>query len=119
MYVKNLFRFERTVEMKLSLFIDQVILNGSPIDLLQSFIALGFWVVYFFFFFNLGDEVIQEFQRVGDVVYDTSWYFLPPSFRKPLITMMIISQSPIKLKVCDTQCDRQLFWKVCVIRKIE
>lgn len=70
-------------------------------------------ISWLFIFCELGNQVTQRYDVLGDSIYDISWYMLPLNTQQYLPMVISIAQNSVYLRgFGSANCTREVFKKV-------
>ena len=82
-------------------------------DILHMGIIVVFSLFSFFLFCHYGGKITQQFEEIGDAVYQLEWYRLPVKMQNDLRIMIALSQKRVYMRgYGDTRTTYSVFKKV-------
>ena len=90
--------------------------TGDFVGCLQVAIAVLMAMFPFFLFCHFGGNITQQFEDIGDAVYQLEWYRLPLDMQKDIRMMIALAQKRIYMRgYSDTRTTHSVFKKVSIL----
>lgn len=87
------------------------------VGILKISILVIFSLFPFFLFCHFGGQITQQFEEIGDAVYQLEWYRLPLDMKNVLQVVIALAQKRIYMRgYGDTRTTHSVFKKVRVVK---
>lgn len=88
---------------------------GAVVDIVQISIMIFCYMALLLIICHFGGNITKQFEEVGDVGFQLSWYNLPLDIQKDLLLIIYLAQKQIYLRgFGDTRTTHTVFKKVCM-----
>ncbi|XP_055304930.1 uncharacterized protein LOC129569791 [Sitodiplosis mosellana] len=97
----------------LCLQINDLTKTGDFVGILQGGVSVLISLFPFFLFCHFGGEITQQFDDIGNAVYQLEWYRLPLDMQKDLQIVIALAQERIYMRgYGDTRTTHSVFKKI-------
>lgn len=87
--------------------------NMNLTSLISELLCMAYAFGQMFLFCEMGENLNNQFSRVSDAIYSSSWYMFPRDLQRIIPTVMMAAQRPVTLQgFANLRCTRQAFKKV-------
>ena len=94
--------------------------SSNPADLFMPLCLIMWSFVAMFFNCEMGQNVSNQFNKLGDEIYKCDWYLFPHKLQRMLVIIMINAQEPVSIRgfgnvVCTRDSFKQVWFSVEIL----